>query len=124
MNPLDYTFASTNLRVVHARNETLLNILLKQNPNSTQIKPLEDCLRRLNTCSVYFYETKNKLAETLRNQNDIFKIRGEDRNRKAFLDARCYRSYGHRFPEHPKPRRLQLLSGAEDNPESTERKEA
>jgi len=72
MNPLDYTFASTNLRVVHARNETLLNILLKQNPNSTKIKPLEDCLRRLNTCSVYFYQVQTELAETLVKQRDIF----------------------------------------------------
>ena len=71
MNPLDYTFASTNLRVVHARNENLLNILLDKSPNSNQIEPLRDCLRRLDTCTVYFYQTKNKLAETLRNENNI-----------------------------------------------------
>jgi len=71
MNPLDYTFASTNLRVVHARNEKLLNILLEKNPKSPQINYLRDCLNRLDTCTVYFHQTKNKLAETLRNQNDI-----------------------------------------------------
>lgn len=71
MNPLDYTFASTNLRVVHTRIENLLNILLEKNPKSPQITYLRDCLKRLDTCTMYFYQTKNKLAETLRNENNI-----------------------------------------------------
>ena len=71
MNPLDYTFSSTNLRVVHTRIENLLNILLEKNPKSPQITYLRDCLKRLDTCTVYFYQTKNKLAETLSNENSI-----------------------------------------------------
>lgn len=71
MNLLDYTFASTNLRVVHARIENLLNILLDKNPKSPQITYLRDCLKRLDTCSVYFHQTKNKLAETLANQDAV-----------------------------------------------------